>query len=313
MPNFALHVLLASRVVESWTDDRGRAPFDPTDSRAQNAFYYGAVAPDMGLYPGGDRVVSDLVHRVRTGRLVRALVASAESDVERAFAWGWLTHLLADVLVHPLVNLTAARSLGRTEVRLEDPLQEAAHVRVEMGLDAICLTRYPFLRQIRLAPVFDVRSIGFLRNAMAEVYGIRLSGEALLRSHWAVVRLHRPLLFLARLTAHRWGLGRTNVFAFTSANSLLGVARRVAAMRPGEHSPATALFAPLLPDPELFLVMGDIIHDFPSAVRRYQAAGLTTLPDFDLETGKLEEPASPTFQALATFLEPADRGYEVRE
>ena len=57
--------------------------------------------------------------------------------MERALAWGWATHVLGDIWIHPLINQATAehvsgqRSPGLTYA--DDPIN---HVRVEIGLDA---------------------------------------------------------------------------------------------------------------------------------------------------------------------------------
>src|SRR5688500_15063891 len=114
MPGITLHFLLANRVLDRWRSagpgsaggksPDERAPFDPHCPRDCNAFLHGALGPDFGYMPGGHRLLSELAHRVRTGELAGRLIRSARTSLERAFAWGWLTHVLADRQIHPLIG-----------------------------------------------------------------------------------------------------------------------------------------------------------------------------------------------------------------
>src|SRR4051812_43716256 len=64
--------------------------------RAHACAYGGALAQDMGYYPGGSRALSDLMHYVRSGDFVRALAEEAHDPGEYAFALGALAHYLGD-------------------------------------------------------------------------------------------------------------------------------------------------------------------------------------------------------------------------
>src|SRR6202051_5096760 len=50
--------------------------------------YGGAIAPDMGYFPFGSKFFTDLVHYVRSGDFVNALLDEADSLNEYAFALG---------------------------------------------------------------------------------------------------------------------------------------------------------------------------------------------------------------------------------
>ncbi len=63
----------------------------------------GAIIRDMGYYPFGSHLFSDLVHYVRGGDFIANLVSEAQNLDEYAFALGSLAHH-ADNLGHPAVN-----------------------------------------------------------------------------------------------------------------------------------------------------------------------------------------------------------------
>ncbi len=70
--------------------------------------YGGCLIQDMGYYPFGNRLFSDLVHYVRSGDFVQALLSEATDVNEYAFALGALAHYTADIAGHPIVNAAVA-------------------------------------------------------------------------------------------------------------------------------------------------------------------------------------------------------------
>ncbi|WP_171472051.1 zinc dependent phospholipase C family protein [Frigoriglobus tundricola] len=155
--------MLAARVL-------GTGPGSGTDAD-RAAFFAGAVAPDMGYFPGGDRFASDLAHYVRTGRLVRALVRAAGASAAAAFARGWATHVLADVLVHPLVNRAAAElTHGTASGALATPDGLVAHLRIEQGMDAALGARFGASALWRGASVPSAAIVRLLATAYRETY-----------------------------------------------------------------------------------------------------------------------------------------------
>ena len=151
------------------------------DLRRAHAFAYGgAVAQDMGYYPGGSRALGDLMHYVRSADFVRALADEARDANECAFALGTLAHFLGDSEGHPLgvnrvVPLTfpkLRRKFGDAVTYDQDP---KAHLRVEFGFDVVQVAR-------GLYPSEDYRRfIGFeipaplLARAVRRTYGLELA------------------------------------------------------------------------------------------------------------------------------------------
>src|SRR3954454_7039134 len=71
-------------------------------TEAQAYAYGGAVAPDMGYYPFGSKLFTNLVHYVRSGDFVESLLLEAQTVDEYAFALGVLCHYNADIYGHSL-------------------------------------------------------------------------------------------------------------------------------------------------------------------------------------------------------------------
>ena len=68
--------------------------------RARSFAYGGCVIQDMGYYPFGDSLFSDLTHYVRTGDFILALFRNAHNANELAFAAGALSHYVGDSIGH---------------------------------------------------------------------------------------------------------------------------------------------------------------------------------------------------------------------
>ncbi|MGZ3846934.1 MAG: zinc dependent phospholipase C family protein [Flavisolibacter sp.] len=109
--------------------------------KAAHAYAYGgAVASDMGYYPFGSKLFTNLVHYVRSGDYVTALIDEARTPDEYAFALGSLCHYFADVYGHGLgVNLAVPVAYPKDEskygnkVTYED--DEISHKRIEFAFD----------------------------------------------------------------------------------------------------------------------------------------------------------------------------------
>src|SRR5262249_10946153 len=66
--------------------------------------YGGCVIQDLGYYPFGSHFFSDLLHYVRSGDFVAALIEEASDVNELAFGLGALAHYAADSNGHPLAT-----------------------------------------------------------------------------------------------------------------------------------------------------------------------------------------------------------------
>ena len=68
---------------------------------AKSYAYGGAIIQDMGFYPFGSKLFTNLTHYVRSGDFVRNLLLEATDRNEFAFALGALGHYAADISGHP--------------------------------------------------------------------------------------------------------------------------------------------------------------------------------------------------------------------
>jgi hypothetical protein len=150
------------------------------DLRMAHAFAYGGcIIQDMGYYPFGSKLFSDLVHYVRSADFVLALFDQAQTLDEYAFAFGALAHYTADINGHrlavnravPIAYPKLRRKFGDTVTYADNP---SAHIKTEFGFDVLQVARG------RYAPDAYHDFIGFdvareaLDRAFTAVYGLRL-------------------------------------------------------------------------------------------------------------------------------------------
>lgn len=142
--------------------------------------YGGAIIQDMGYYPFGNKLFSDLVHYVRSGDFVLALLKDAKDPDQLAFALGALCHYVGDNFGHPVAVNRAVpllypklRQKFGPVVTYEDNTGD--HIKTEFGFDVIEVARGNY------APKAYHDFIGFhvskplLEQAFSETYGIPLT------------------------------------------------------------------------------------------------------------------------------------------
>ncbi len=83
--------------------------------------YGGSLIQDMGYYPFGSKFFSDLVHYVRGGDFVEALLRDSSDLNEYAFALGALSHYAADNSGHPTINQVVAMEFPKLRKKYGKP------------------------------------------------------------------------------------------------------------------------------------------------------------------------------------------------
>ena len=187
-PAGAYSVLTHEEIIDmAWNDSiqplllRRFPNLTPAQLREAHAYAYGGcVIQDLGYYPFGKPIFSDLLHYVRTGDFVRALFRDSKDADDVAFAIGALSHYLGDTLGHPeAVNLAVSKGFPELAAKYganvnyaEGPHQ---HVRVEFAFDINDIAKR------RLAPERYLNHIGFavpvplLTRAFYDTYGLDLA------------------------------------------------------------------------------------------------------------------------------------------
>ena len=142
--------------------------------------YGGAVAPDMGYFPFGSRLFTNLVHYVRSGDFVCILLEGAQNINEYAFALGVLSHYNADNYGHPLgVNVSVPivypkdrKKFGDTVTYLQD---KTAHLRMEFGFDVLQTARGNYASEAYHDFIGFQVSKPLLERAFLKSYGLNIN------------------------------------------------------------------------------------------------------------------------------------------
>ena len=152
---------------------------DPELRTAHAYAYGGSVIQDMGYYPFGSKLFTNLVHYVRTADFVNALLRDSQNINDYAFALGALAHYAADNDGHKLaVNVSEPMLYPRIRKKYGDWVvydqNPTDHLKTEFGFDVLQVARS------RYAPDDYQNYIGFrvarplLEKAFEETYGLKL-------------------------------------------------------------------------------------------------------------------------------------------
>ena len=152
----------------------------PEELEEAHAYAYGGcIIQDMGYYPFGSKLFSDLTHYVRTGDFVAALIHESQDLDEYAFALGALAHYAADINGHrlgtnvavPVLYPKLRREFGKTVTYWDNPL---SHIRTEFGFDVLQVAQGRYATdQYRKFIGFKV-SKPVLERAFQDTYGIEM-------------------------------------------------------------------------------------------------------------------------------------------
>src|SRR6185437_4856576 len=182
----AYSVLTHEQVIDlAWQDQLqplllARYPGTTPDQLKQaHAFAYGgSVVQDMGYYPFGNKYFSDLLHYVRSGDFVTALLRDANDVNEYAFALGALAHYSSDNMGHPTINRVTAiefpklhRKYGSEVTYADNP---KAHIRTEFGFDMVQVAKNRYTSDRYHDFIGFEVSKPVLERAFQDTYGIPL-------------------------------------------------------------------------------------------------------------------------------------------
>ncbi|MGZ3859840.1 MAG: zinc dependent phospholipase C family protein [Flavisolibacter sp.] len=178
--------------------------------------YGGAVAPDMGYFPYGSKLFTNLVHYVRSGSFVESLFAEAHNLNEYAFALGALCHYMADRYGHPLgTNRSVPLEYPKMKQKFGEVVTYAenkiTHIRTEFSFDVLQTARGNY------APESYHDFIGFavadslLGRAVLKTYGLDINELfnnlplAIGTFRWAVRNI------FPTITKAAWAMKRTDI------------------------------------------------------------------------------------------------------
>ncbi len=156
---------------------------DATDEQLQAARAYaygGSVIQDLGYYPFGSKLFSNLTHYVRSGDFVEALIRDARDVNEYAFALGALAHYTTDTLGHPIgVNRAVPviypklrQKHGADVLYVNSP---SRHVMVEFAFDVIQVAKGAFKSDVYQDLIGFEVARPLLERAFLETYALALN------------------------------------------------------------------------------------------------------------------------------------------
>src|SRR5216684_7419850 len=140
--------------------------------------YGGCMLQDMGYYPFGNKYFSDLVHYVRSGDFVQALLHDSSDLNEYAFALGALSHYAFDNSGHPIINRVVAIEFPRLRKKHGDAVTYAddpkAHIRTEFGFDMVQVAKNRYTSDRYHDFIGFAVSQHLLEQAFLKTYGLKL-------------------------------------------------------------------------------------------------------------------------------------------
>jgi hypothetical protein len=184
--SFAYSVLTHEEIVDLlWADEirplllkRFPALTEDQLKEAHGYAYGGAVIQDLGYYPFGSVEFSNLVHYVRSGDFVRALILESQDADEYAFALGALAHYASDIAGHPAVNAAVAIQYPKLRAKYGNSVKYAedhtAHLKTEFGFDMVQVAKNRYASQQYHDFIGFQVSKPLLERTFPIVYGVEL-------------------------------------------------------------------------------------------------------------------------------------------
>ncbi len=148
-------------------------------TRARAWAYGGAVIQDLGYYPFGSHFFSNLVHYVRSGDFVEALLRESRDVNDYAFALGAVAHYAADNVGHPeAVNRAVALMYPKLRAQYGDSVTYAdspsSHVIVEFSFDVVQAASGAYVSDMYQSFIGFQVAKPVLERAFESTYGIRM-------------------------------------------------------------------------------------------------------------------------------------------
>jgi hypothetical protein len=151
----------------------------PEIKMAHSYAYGGAMVADMGYMPFGNAFFTDLLHYVRSGDFVEALIRDARNANEYSFALGALSHYMADQYGHslatnrniPLIYPKLQKKFGDVVTYAED---HKSHSRMEFSYDVLQTGRGTYTSEGYHDFIGFNISVPVLERAFYETYGQEL-------------------------------------------------------------------------------------------------------------------------------------------
>jgi hypothetical protein len=160
---------------------RKRFP-NATQQELEDAHGYargGSHLPDLGYFPLGSHLFTDLLHYVRTGDFYERAVKEAGTPQEYAFALGMLAHYEADTIGHPegtnravpIIYPKLAEKYGASATYADSP---SAHLQTEFRFDILQVAHRQEVPKLFEHSIEFKVPREFLERVFQETYGFKL-------------------------------------------------------------------------------------------------------------------------------------------
>ncbi|MGC9972425.1 MAG: zinc dependent phospholipase C family protein [Bryobacteraceae bacterium] len=148
--------------------------------RQAHAYAYGgSIIQDLGYYPFGSKLFSDLTHYVRSGDFILNMIRDSQDVNEYAFSLGALSHYASDSNGHHLGTNPAVALLypklglrfGKLVTYADDSF---SHMKTDFGFDVFQAAKGRFASQAYKDFIGFEVSKPVLERAFQDTYGLRL-------------------------------------------------------------------------------------------------------------------------------------------
>lgn len=187
---------------------------------AHSYAYGGSIVADMGYMPFGNGFFTDLVHYVRSGDFIEALLADAKDVNEYAFALGALSHYMADKYGHsmstnlnvPIVYPKLQKKFGNVVTYHDD---HTSHSRIEFAYDVMQIGQKGYTSEGYHDFIGFNIAVPVLEKAFYETYGQKLNtifsniNSSINTMRWGVRNLF-PILTKSAYKANKEEIDKLN-------------------------------------------------------------------------------------------------------
>jgi hypothetical protein len=294
----------------------------PEELTQAHAYAYGgSIIQDMGYYPFGSKLFSDLTHYVRSGDFILSLIRNSQDVNEYAFSLGALAHYAADNNGHrmatnlavPLLYPKLRLKFGNLITYADDPF---SHIKTEFGFDVFQAAKS------RFAPDGYKNFIGFevakpvLERGFEDTYGMKLE-QVFTNLDLAIGSYRRTVsAILPAMTRVAWQIKKQEIrkdapgitrkkFLYNLSRSSYEKNWGTAYKRPGKRSRFLASLFRIVPRVGPFKALAFkrltpgtekiFMASFNAAIDRYREmlsevkADRLALPNANFDTGELTE------------------------
>ena len=158
-----------------------RFPASTADELTQaHAYAYGgSIIQDLGYYPFGSKLYSDLTHYVRSGDFILNLIRDSQDLDEYAFALGALSHYAGDNNGHRMaVNISVPMLYPKLRLKFGRSITYAddafSHTKTEFGFDVFQAARGRYASDAYKGFIGFQVAKPVLQRAFQDTYGIRI-------------------------------------------------------------------------------------------------------------------------------------------